>query len=440
MRLTDEWTDLNYHAVQSALWYTEAKYCTVLAGRGSGKTELARRRVVRWLPVKKPWPDPIYFYALPTYQQAKRVAWRKLLKLIPPSWIVSTNTSELLIETIFGSSLYVIGMNKPMRAEGVQWDGGVIDESSDQPEKVFDVNFLPAFSHRNPWCWRIGVPKRNGTGALDFKNACATYKTEQEKGNLNYAHYHWESADIVPEDILELARSYLDPKDFDEQYGASWQSATGAVYYSFDDSLDTITGAAGNVCEDAVYNPAIPLEIGSDFNVSPMSWVVAQWSNVFNRLLIIDQIYLNDCNTPRALTTLWSKYKDHRAGFEFYGDATGQARKTSASKSDYLHIVGDSRFDEFKSKKVRYSKGNPARIDRYASVNAMLCSADGMRHVKIHPSCKKLIDDLTIQTHEDNAADVGHITDAMGYLIHYKYPLRARMPRNEKAKIFHKVF
>ena len=153
--LTPAWTQLRYHEQQAQLWRDPARFIAVRAGRGSGKTELARRRIVRMLPIEKPWSDPIYFYALPTFAQARRVAWRPIKKLIPPEWIKGNpSESELRIDTVFGATLYVIGMDKPQRYEGVQWDGGIIDESSDQRPDAFKLSFLPALAHRNGWCWR----------------------------------------------------------------------------------------------------------------------------------------------------------------------------------------------------------------------------------------------------------------------------------------------
>jgi hypothetical protein len=157
------WFQLRYHAQQAAMWRTKKRFVAAACGRGSGKTELARRRIVRFLPIKKPWADPMYFYALPTFAQARRVAWKKIKALIPREWCTKINESEMLIETVFGSSLYVVGMDKPQRIEGDQWDGGVVDESCDQKPKAFDLSIRPALTHRNGWCWRIGVPKRHGT-------------------------------------------------------------------------------------------------------------------------------------------------------------------------------------------------------------------------------------------------------------------------------------
>ena len=103
------------------------------------------------------------------------------------------------------------------------------------------------------------------------------------------------------------------------------------------------------------------------------------------------------------------------------GDATGRARKTSATKSDYILIKQDKRF----SGNVRYPRANPSAKDRLASCNALFHHD----HLHIDPRCTNLILDLEFRSlddtgHPDNAGDQGHITDALGYVVHMLYPVR----------------
>ena len=415
--ITPAWTTLRPHPVQSQLWRCKTRFAAVAAGRGSGKTELARRRVVRFLPVKKPWPDPMYFYALPTYAQAQRVAWRALLRLIPPDWIKGEpNKSAMTVETIFGSMLYVIGLDKPARAEGVQWDGGVIDESSDQKPGIFHMTFTPAFSHRKAWCWRIGVPKRAGIGAADFK---AFFDRGGQDPDIS--SYTWKSSTVLSPEELRFAQENLDEKDYREQYDASWEDASGTVFHAFHEVLNI---------REVTYHPNLPLLIGSDFNVSPMSWVIGQ--EIGNELHVFDEIFVNNTNTQATLNELYKRYGTHENGFCFYGDASGRARKTSASESDYAQIKNDRRF---KNSRVFYPMSNPARADRFSSCNMMFCNALGIRRCFIHPRCKYLIKDLKQRAYApgtnepDDYGDIGHITDALGYLIHAKWPVRFIIPR-----------
>lgn len=409
--LTSEWTTLRYHEQQSKLWRSRARWKIVAAGRGSGKTELARRYLVRLLPVKKDWPDPMYLYCLPTFAQAKRVAWQKLKALVPKHWLLGEpNETELTIRTKFGSSLIVVGMDKPQRVEGNQYDFAIVDESSDQKPGVFNLTLRPALTHRLGGAWRIGVPKRAGAGAAEFKETF--FKQEQDKES-----YTWPSEDILSADEIKAAREGMDEKDFNEQFRASWESLAGLVFYSFSEQH--------NLDDRIEYTPELPLLIGSDFNVDPMAWVICQAHGP--ELHVIDELFVRNTNTQDALNRLYKAYGAHRAGFRFYGDAAGRHRHSSASISDYLQIRGD---DRFYAARVNYPLSNPEVSDRFAATNAMFCTASKLRRCFIHPRCKNLIRDLTHRSYKpgksvpDDVGDIGHITDALGYLIYILYPFK----------------
>ena len=421
MSLTPAWTQLNYHDGQHAAWTTTKRFVNLPCGRGSGKTELARRRVVRMLPVKKPWIDPLYFYALPTYPQARRVAWEPILNLIPKDWIAKVSASSMVIHTVFNSRLYIVGMDKPARIEGVQWDGGVVDESCDQKPGVFDRSIMPALSHRNGWCWRIGVPKRYGVGAIEFKNVCEMGL----KDDPDVVTHAWPSSDIIPPEQLEAARRMLDPRDYNEQYNASWETVGGLIFYAFDPEE--------NVSNAVHYNPDKPILIGSDFNVDPMCWTIGHRSDT--GIHVFDELFIRNTNTPRTLDDLYKRYGTHEAGWEFFGDAAARQRKSSAAQSDYLHIRND---DRFKGRKIYYTKSNPNLADRFAATNALFRNAKGERRLLIHPRCTHLIEDIQARAYKegtrdpDDYGDIGHMTDAIGYPVHRLFPIkieRVQTPR-----------
>lgn len=409
------WTPLRPHPQQSAIWRDTERFKVIVAGRGSGKSEIARRYVVRWLPVEKPdWSDPLYFYALPTFRQAKKVAWNKLKALTPTHWVKKIYESDLTIVTKFGSELWLLGMDKPQRAEGVQFDGGVCDESSDMKPDAINISILPTLTHRDGWLMRIGVPKRHGVGAASFK---AAYDIGVAGTDPNTKSYHWPSSDILSANALAAFASKIDTKDYNEQFGANWESVGGQIFHSYSDIM--------NVSEQVCYNPNRPLCIGSDFNVSPMAWVIGHRGE--NSIEIFDEIFIKDTNTEATMDILWEKYKHHKAGFEFFGDATGRARKTSSTSSDLIIINNDARF---KPKQIYYLKSNPPVVDRFAACNAMFCNAIAGVRLRINPRCVNLRKDLLSRAYKagtrepDDKGDIGHITDALGYIVYRCFPLK----------------
>lgn len=418
--LTAAWTPLRFHPMQDEFWRTKYRFKALACGRGSGKTELARRYIVRMLPVRKPWSDPLYFYAMPTYNQARRVAWVKLLDLIPKDWIDTVNVNNMYIKTVFGSTLYVAGMDNPARIEGSQYDGGVIDESSDIKPGVFDRSILPALAHRTGFCYRIGVPKRFGIGAVEFKEFFDKGLDDNEEGIKSWM---WPSSDIMTEEEISVAKRVLNDADFAEQYDASWESVGGLAFHAFVEQ--------DNVSDRAEYNSSKPILVGSDFNVNPMCWVLAH--RYQDKLHVFDEIVLKNTNTPATLKHLHDKFHFHVKGWEFFGDATGRHRKSSAVKTDYIHIRNDRNFDFPRQKKIHYPQKNPRILNRIAACNGILHNAAGEINCLIHPRCKVLIRDLKVRAYKegtrelDDAMDVGHISDAWGYLVYRLFPVRGNM-------------
>lgn len=420
-RVPERWHPLRPHPMQSRLYHTTERDVKVCAGRGSGKTELARRRIVRALRVKRPWPDPRYFYALPTYNQCRRVAREQILSLIPRAYFAKVpGDSAMEFKTVFGSWLFLVGLDMPARVEGDQYDGGVVDESSDQKVGVYARTLRPAMTHREGWLWRIGVPKRYGYGATEFRKAF-------ERGTLGVDSFWWPSWDILPPEEIAQLREELDEKDYNEQIGGRWEDAGGACYYNFSASVTD-----GNVSDRAEYAPELMIYVGTDFNVDPMAWVLAH--RVGDELQVFDEMWLRNTNTQQTLDRLWDRYgREHRAGWTFTGDASSQNRHTAASRTDYAQIQGDRRFKAT----VRYDRSNPGVRDRVSSVNAMLRAKSGKRRLLVHPRCQHLIEDLRsraldelgnpapAESYELAKADSGHATDALGYLVWKYYPIVA---------------
>jgi hypothetical protein len=157
-----------------------------------------------------------------------------------------------------------------------------------------------------------------------------------------------------------------------------------------------------------------------------------------NRLEWFDELWLRDANTQMGLDVLWQRYKDHRGGWEFFGDASGRSRNTAAAVTDYVLIENDARF-RAAGRTVHYPKSNPPVVDRFAACNALFLNASGDRRMFVDPSCKRLIADLESRYRKpgerlpEDSGDLGHITDAMGYVVHWKYPIR--LQTNAKKRV-----
>jgi hypothetical protein len=78
-----------------------------------------------------------------------------------------------------------------------------------------------------------------------------------------------------------------------------------------------------------------------------------------------------------------------------YGDATGEQRRTSASRTDWQIVKNFfGRYTDRYHARFRVPSANPPVKDRINCVNAVLRNHAGERRLRIDPRCKQLIKDL----------------------------------------------
>ncbi|MBI5467889.1 MAG: hypothetical protein HY891_02045 [Deltaproteobacteria bacterium] len=401
------------------LWTENKRFAVVPAGRRSGKTELAKRKLVISMPLKKPWTDPRYFAAAPTKDQAKRIFWNDLKGFIPGKWIRKVYETDLCVQTVFGSELWVIGLDKPQRIEGTPWDGGVLDEYANMKPGAWGENIRPALSDRRGWCWFIGVPE----GLNHYKDLVDYAKSGADP---DWGVYSWHSSEILLEEELEAARRVLDTRTFRQEYEASFEGGSARVYYAY----DPVRHEDGQIGLD----PGSALIVCCDFNVDPCVWEFAQTDG--KSVFVIDELIMRNTNTVEMGRAALERYGRHRGGVIVYGDAAGMSRST-AGKSDYALL------SELGFKDQRIKKANPPVRDRVNAVNAMLCNTNDEIRLRHHPRCVSLRKDFEKIEWMENGAQINksspdrtHAADALGYYIECEFPLRLKKP--DRVKRFYK--
>jgi len=410
------WPKLRPFWCHSKALRSKKRWVFLRAGRRSGKTEVSKRKLVLALAEKKNHSlAPRYFYAGPTMSQAREVAWEDLKDLTPDSWISDISETRLKITTRFGSSLQVIGLDKAHRTEGGGFDGGVVDERADVKPEAISRSIIPAMTDRNGWLWQIGVPKRFGVGAASYNQAFDDAKTGKMKNALAL---EWPSSAILTAEQLEDVKANMTQEDFEEQFEAKLVTVGGQVYYAFSD------GVNGNV-QTCQYDESLPIVVGMDFNVDPMSWVLCH--DINGTLYVFDILYRRNTHTKQCLDRLYAKYMLHTSGWHFYGDASSKARKTASPVTDLLIIKNDTRFLR---KKVMFPKKNPNVEDRLNASNAMYLNAHGRRRIQIDPSLTTLITDIKNRSRKEGKRELddgkfqGHLCDALDYICYARYPVR----------------
>lgn len=437
--LTRRWIPLRAHATQLAYAASPHRFNVVPAGRRSGKTERAKRKLVTRLRRGSPFDTPRFFAAAPTREQAKRIYWHDLKSLIPPHWLAeSPRESELIIRLKYGPELYVLGMDKPERVEGQPWDGGIYDEFANGKPSAWSEHLRPALSDRNGWCDLIGTPE--GRDHYFDLYEYARGQMQSLGAASEWGAYTWKSAEILPASEIESARRELDELTFQQEYEASFVSFEGRAYYAFDEQLNVAP---------LRYDPQAPLLFAFDFNRAPGTAAVLQEQELPNGLTgtgVIGEVWIpRNSTTPAVCRRLIADWSDHQHAIICYGDATGAAGGSSRVLGSDWDLIRDTLAPVFGNRlHFRVPRDNPRERARVNAVNSRCLSSAGERRLFVDrakaPHVVKDFAGVSVlvggagELDKKASLDLTHLTDAIGYYIAYEFPTVKRVT---SAKLVH---
>jgi len=418
LRLTPRWRPLRYHREQSRLWYSLARFKTIRAGRRGGKTELAKRKLVKSLRdclqnPDRPWDDPRFFAGAPVRDQAKKIFWNDLKSLVPRSWVSRVYDGDLCIRTRWNAELWVVGLDVPARIEGPGWDGGVIDEFANCRAGIFDMHLRPALSDRNGWLWLLGVPDFAGPSQAEYERFCEIGETRSDP---EWDDFVWSSADILDKKEVDSMRRRMDPRLFEQELMGRFVMAGGRAFPDF--QVRTHAG------KPVPYDPALPIGWSLDFNCSegnPMCMGVIQ--HHMGEVRVIDEFVLDQIHTEVACTAFLERAEQRGWNLEnmgVYGDSSGNQHHTSSSTTDW-HIVRN-RLRNVKGLRMRVPMGNPELKDTMNAVNAKLKNAEGKVSLFIDPHCTRIIEDLKTAIWPSDLSEQ-HALAWLRYFVNREYPI-----------------
>ncbi|NNE84260.1 MAG: hypothetical protein HKN28_09850 [Alphaproteobacteria bacterium] len=427
--LTPRWTPLRFHPVQQAYWNSPSRFNTVPAGRRSGKTELAKRKLVKRALVGTEFDPPRFFAGAPTREQAKRIFWDDL-KLLIPRHLLKGRPSEvdLMIRLINGAQIWVIGLDRPERIEGSPWDGGVLDEYGNMRASAWPEHIRPALSDRGGWCDFTGVPE----GRNHYYDLDRAARAQMTGLVGDWASFHWISADILPPDEIAAARRDLDDLTYRQEYEASFVSFEGQAYYPF---------AEGTHCARLKYDPRADLVFCFDFNVAPEIAAIVQEQMLPNGLSgtgVIGEVHIpRNSSTPAVCRRLIADWGGHQGRVICHSDSTGGARGSAKVLGSDWDLIRAELSPLFGSRlRLSVPRANPPERVRVNAVNARLKSAAGDVRLMVDPvtapQVQKDFEGVRLLAggagEIDKKVDPGltHLSDAIGYYIARQFPLVTR--------------
>ena len=372
-------------------------------GRRFGKSMLSINEIAKFAR----YPDSKVLYVAPTYRQAKQVIWDELKdQLRDRNWIKNVNESDLRIDIVNGSRIYIRSSDNKDALRGSKYNFIVMDECADiDPDTWFSV-LRPTLSDTGGSALFIGSPK----GRNWFYDLWLQGQTQQDWSSHSYTTLE---GGFVPQEEIESARRDLDERTFQQEYEAQFVSYSGVIFYAFSEA---------NIkrIENPFADLRTPLHIGVDFNVDPMSAVIC--IKHYDTIHVIDEIEIYGSNTLELIKEIRNRYGEQRQMF-VYPDASGSRRTTtSPGLSDHIHFKNNGFI-------LKVNPTNPPVAEAIATVNSLLKNSVGEHRLTIDPGCKKLIECLNKFTYKEGTRvpDKGvydHMTDALRYVCHFLMPLR----------------
>lgn len=391
---------MNLTRPQSAIFLDPNRFRVVVAGRRFGKTFLSTAELLR-ASINK--PNSNCWYIAPTYRAAKDIAWQMLIETIPSSYIAKRNESELTLKLINGSQISIKGGESYDNLRGRSLDFVVLDEYADMRPQVWSEVIRPSLSDRQGSAMFIGTPKG--------RNHFYDLWTVGTDGQQDWSSFQFTTLDggNVPAEEIESAQRDLDERTFKQEYLANFVNYSGVIYYNFDRKASMAKAVEADV-----------LHIGMDFNLDPMSAVVAVRDG--GTITCVDEIVMYGSNTDEMVDEIKTRYPNKK--IVVYPDPACAQRKTSAGGRTDLSILQNAGFV------VKVRNKHPAVRDRINAVNSRLKTSDGERHLFVTPKCKQVILGLERQTYKEGTSqpdkDGGfdHMNDALGYMVEYLYPIK----------------
>jgi len=377
---------------------------------GSGKSQALCQEAIKLSYVNA---GRVGLIGAPTYPMLRDATLATLFEILDANYIPFeySKGDNVLTMTDTGSRVLCRSVDEFERLRGTNLAWFALDELTYTPEAAW---LVLEGRLRDPKAERLC-----GFGVWTPKGFDWVYRkfiSEPRRGYETTLAQPFENRHLLEQipDFYDLLKSSYDDAFFQQEaLGKYLNVQAGLVYYAFN-RQQHVTPLAS--CIEA------PLLWALDFNVDPMSSVVAQI--VAGTVHVLDEIVLRHASTLQACQEFQRRFPHHARGIVVYGDASGNSVHTTGS-SDY-HIVREF-FAENSDNSLQYRvpKSNPSVRDRVTLTNTKLRSASGDIRLYVDPKCVELIKDFeqvcykadSTTPDKDKDRSRTHLSDALGYLL-----------------------
>jgi PBSX family phage terminase large subunit len=332
-----------------------------------------------------------------------------------------------------GSEILFRHLQEPNKLKSLNLSFVELEEMSDTPEGTFKMLLSRLRQKIKPEWRENGFKYRlfGHTNPESSKGWIYKYFVEQKPDNYRLIQAPTTQNKFLEPDFVESLRDA-----YDESYyrinvlGEFGDYTSGLVVKGF--NSDNI--------KELKYLPNQPIHLTWDFNVDPMSLIVAHKTN--DKVFFIDEFVLENATTQSTIDAFLERYPNHKADIVINGDASGDNRSTQSERSNYV-IIRNALRRHYPNLNIRFDlRGfNPRIKNRIASFNSMVKTYDGQRKILVDPKCEKLLynihnlkykvgsDVVDVPTYAQIKTDnslkfLEHPFDAASYLVEYYFPIK----------------
>lgn len=328
-----------------------------------------------------------------------------------------------------GSQILFRHFDEPNKLKSLNLGFAQIEEMSDVPESTFKMILGRLRQHGRP-DWK------------DFRYRLFGHTNpESRKGWIYKTFIHHKKPNyrliIAPTtDNIFLPQGYCDElkKIYDKKY---YQSNVLGVWADCDNNYVVKDFSDENVV-NVNYNEDLPLHLCCDFNVDPMSWVLAHKTD--DKVFFFDEIIIENTTTAKATEEFCKRCPKHKGGIVINGDASGDNRSCTSEYTNYMIIKKHLKRFGYEDIEIRIKAFNPPIKNRIIAFNSKIRAASGDIGVYISPKCEKLLYNINNLKYKEGTSSLdlpshyqlkqqpelkflGHAFDAASYLVEFYWPL-----------------
>ena len=282
-----------------------------------------------------------------------------------------------------GSEILFRHMEEPNKLKSLNLGFVELEEMSDIPESTFKMLLGRLRQTIKPEWAEKGFKYRifGHTNPEPSKGWIYKHFVEQKPDNYRLILAPTTQNKFLATDFVESLKSA-----YDEQYykinvlGEFGDYTSGLIVKNF--NSDNI--------KELHYLPDLPLHLTWDFNVDPMSCIIAHKTK--DKVFFIDEFILENATTQNTIDEIIKRYPNHKSDIIINGDASGDNRSTQSEVSNYV-IIKNALKRHYPNNKIKFDLRpfNPPIKNRITAFNSMVKDFNGNRKIFVDKKCEKLL-------------------------------------------------